>query len=147
MANESMKLTPKQEAFCLGYMETGNASEAYRRSYSASKMKPEVVAVEACKLLASHKVAIRVASLQAAAAKRNEITVDDLIAELEQARGIALAAATPQAGSAVSATMGKAKLLGLGTDNLHLTGELTLNQILASMDGNSSGLPETQNRR
>lgn len=27
-----MALTPKQEAFCLAYIETGNASEAYRRA-------------------------------------------------------------------------------------------------------------------
>ncbi|TIS17849.1 MAG: hypothetical protein E5X10_01890, partial [Mesorhizobium sp.] len=26
------ELTQKQEAFCLAYVETGNASEAYRRS-------------------------------------------------------------------------------------------------------------------
>ena len=35
-----MSLTPKQEAFCLAYMETGNASEAYRRAYDADNMKP-----------------------------------------------------------------------------------------------------------
>ena len=28
------KLTPKQEAFILAYLETGNASEAYRRAYN-----------------------------------------------------------------------------------------------------------------
>ncbi|SQE31532.1 Terminase small subunit [Mannheimia haemolytica] len=27
------ELTPKQEAFCLAYIETGNASEAYRQAY------------------------------------------------------------------------------------------------------------------
>ncbi|WP_311514794.1 LEM-3-like GIY-YIG domain-containing protein [Oligella urethralis] len=31
-APAARKLTPKQEAFCLAYIETGNASEAYRRS-------------------------------------------------------------------------------------------------------------------
>ncbi|MGU9998175.1 terminase small subunit, partial [Bordetella avium] len=38
-----MALTPKQEAFALAYVETGNASEAYRRAYSAERMKPETV--------------------------------------------------------------------------------------------------------
>lgn len=36
-------LTIKQEAFCQAYIETGNASEAYRTAYAADKMKPEAV--------------------------------------------------------------------------------------------------------
>lgn len=31
-------LTIKQEAFCQAYIETGNASEAYRTAYAADKM-------------------------------------------------------------------------------------------------------------
>ena len=31
-------LTEKQEAFCRAFVETGNASEAYRRSYDAKNM-------------------------------------------------------------------------------------------------------------
>ena len=57
MANN---LTPKQEAFCLAYIETGNASEAYRRAYDAEKMKPPVINVKACQLLAEDKIAVRV---------------------------------------------------------------------------------------
>ena len=30
-------LTPKQEKFCQKYIEMGNASEAYRQAYNASK--------------------------------------------------------------------------------------------------------------
>jgi len=30
-------LTPKQEAFALAYVETGNASEAYHRAYPPAK--------------------------------------------------------------------------------------------------------------
>ena len=37
---DKIKLTPKQEAFCYGYIETGNASEAYRKAYITAKMKP-----------------------------------------------------------------------------------------------------------
>ena len=36
-------LTPKQEGFCISYIETGNASEAYRLNYSVEKMKPDTV--------------------------------------------------------------------------------------------------------
>lgn len=117
-----MPLTPKQEAFALAYVETGNASEAYRRAYSAEKMKPASVAVNASKLLADAKVALRVQGLQAKAVERHEITVDDLIRELEEARTAASNQEKPQAAAMVAATLGKAKLLGLLTDKTELTG-------------------------
>jgi phage terminase small subunit len=62
-----MALTPKQESFCLAYLETGNASEAYRRSYSASRMKDKQIWEESSKLLASPKVAQRLVELNASA--------------------------------------------------------------------------------
>ncbi|MDH0520856.1 terminase small subunit [Achromobacter xylosoxidans] len=108
-----MALTPKQEAFALAYLETGNASEAYRRAYNAAKMKPAVVAVKASELLAHGKVSVRVAELQASHAERHKLTVDDLLRELEEARQAALTAESVQSSAAVAATMGKAKLLGL----------------------------------
>ena len=43
--------------------------------------------------------------------------------ELEQARAAALAAPTPQSSAAVSATMGKAKMLGLLVDKAEIKAE------------------------
>jgi len=60
-----MELTLKQEAFCKAYLETGNASEAYRRSYNAGKMTSKTVNETASKLLASPKVATRIDELKA----------------------------------------------------------------------------------
>ena len=111
---DKIKLTPKQEKFCQVYIETGNASEAYRQSYNASRTKPEVVAVKASQMLANGKVAVRIDALRALHQKRHEITVDDLVKELEEARKLAFE--TDKAAAAVSATMGKAKLLGLVVD-------------------------------
>ena len=108
---DKIKLTPKQEAFCYGYIETGNASGAYRAAYNAEKMKPESVAVQAAKMLASPKIALKIDALRAELRQRHEITVDDLVAELEEARKLAFE--TDKAAAAVQATMGKAKLLGL----------------------------------
>lgn len=108
-----MALTPKQEAFALAYVETGNASGAYRCAYNAGKMKPEVIAVKASELLAHGKVSVRVSELQASHAERHKLTVDDLLRELEEARQAALTAETAQSSAAVAATMGKAKLLGM----------------------------------
>lgn len=58
-----MALTPKQENFCLAYLETGNASEAYRRSYDAENMKPETINRNAKDLLDNSKIAARLAEL------------------------------------------------------------------------------------
>lgn len=109
-------LTPKQEAFALAYVETGNASEAYRRSYNAEKMKPETVNRTAKEQLDNPKIAARLAELKAAHVERHEITVDDLIRELEEARSIAMSGERQQPAAMVAASMGKAKLLGLIVD-------------------------------
>ena len=108
---EKIKLTPKQEKFCQVYIETSNASEAYRQSYNASRTKPEVVAVKASQMMANGKVKVRIDALRSLHQKRHEITVDDLVKELEEARKLAFE--TDKAAAAVQATMGKAKLLGL----------------------------------
>lgn len=108
-----MALTVKQEKFCQAYVETGNASEAYRSAYSADKMKHETVNRNAKALLDNNKIATRVGELKGEHRKRHNLTVDDLLLELEEARKAALSAETPQSAAAVGATMGKAKLLGL----------------------------------
>lgn len=68
MTASEERLTAKQENFCLAYLETGNASEAYRRAYSAEKMKPETIHKRASELLADGEVSGRIAELQQAAA-------------------------------------------------------------------------------
>lgn len=106
-----MALTQKQENFCLKYVECGNASEAYRHAYNAEKMKASTVNVKSCELLADGNISVRVAELKQEHAARHRLTVDDLLAELEEARRLALGTDAPA--PAVSATMGKAKLLGM----------------------------------
>ncbi len=121
------KLTPKQEKFCQLYIELGNASEAYRQSYSCSNMKAEAIHVNAAQLLENTKVALRIQELQAEHKQRHNIVVDDLLDELEQARQAALKAMpNPQCSAAVGATMGKAKLLGLDKLVVKLDGEMTI---------------------
>jgi phage terminase small subunit len=117
-------LTPKQEAFARAYVETGNASEAYRRSYNAENCKPNVIWVKASEVLSDGNVAVRVAELQAAASERALVSVLSLTQELEEARALAMQEGQPSA--AVSASMGKAKLHGLLTDNVNLKGSLAV---------------------
>ena len=107
------ELTQKQENFCLAYVETGNASEAYRRAYDAENMKPESINRKAKELMDNGKIAARLAEMHQATAQRHQLTVDDLIKELEEARQIAMGGERPTPAAMVAATMGKAKLLGL----------------------------------
>jgi len=123
------RLTPKQEKFCLKYIETGNASEAYRRSYNAANMKAETVNRNAKAMLDDNKIAARLGELRKPVMDEHRITVDSLLIELERARQAALTATPPQASAAVAATMAKAKLLGF-LDRLKVTGS-TENPIAA----------------
>ena len=115
-----MKLTIKQEKFCNLYIELGNASEAYRQSYNCEKMKPESVNIKAFELLNNGKITLRIEELRSELAERHDITKDTLITELEEARQIAKE--TAKAASMVSATMGKARILGLDKQVIEHTG-------------------------
>lgn len=94
------------------YIETGNASEAYRKSYNCEKMKAESINRLAFDLLQNLKITSRLDELRKKHAERHNITVSDLIKELEETKKVALSAMIPQCSAAISATMGKAKLLG-----------------------------------
>ena len=106
----SKSLTPKQEAFALAYVETGNASEAYRQAYTVNGKSENAVHVEASRLLANPKVSLRVNELQAGHRERHNVTIDSLTKQLEEARALAIGEEHPSA--AVSAIMGTAKLHG-----------------------------------
>lgn len=106
-------LTPKQDNFCRLYIELGNASEAYRRAYDAEDMSDNVVGVKAHELLNNGKIAVKVKQIRDEHMRRHNLTVGDLLAELEEARQAALGAENPQSSAAVAATMGKAKILGM----------------------------------
>ena len=116
------KLTEKQEAFCRAFVETGEKTTAYKMAYRADKMKPAVIAVKSCELASEPHVAARIEELRDAAKERNKITLDTLLAELEENRQAALCAEVPQSSAATAATMGKAKLLGLDKQIIEHTG-------------------------
>lgn len=131
-----MNMTPKQIAFCQAYLETGDASEAWRRSYDASKSNKNSVNRRGHEMLQHSKVIAYLAEERAHIMARHRITVDDLLSELEEARTAALGADTVQSSAAVSATMSKAKLLGMDKQIIDhqssdgsMSGHLTFNII------------------
>lgn len=117
-------VTEQQEAFCRAFVETGNASEAYRQSYKANRKSANSVAVDASRMLDKPNVNLRIAQLREGHTKRHNVTVDSLVAELEEIKNVALSAETPQSSAAVAAVLGKAKLMGLDKQLVQLSGGL-----------------------
>ena len=69
------KLTPKQRKFAEEYVNTGNASEAYRRAYDVGPdTKLETIATKASHLLAEYNISTRVKELQKKEAESFQIT-------------------------------------------------------------------------
>lgn len=113
------KLTIKQENFCLAYLETGSASEAYRRSYNAEKMKPETVNRKAKELMDNGKIAARLNELRHPAIEAAKVTLKshldrlDSLGRLAEERG--------QFSAAINAEISRGKAAGLYTEKLDHT--------------------------
>lgn len=114
-----MALTAKQELFVSAYcsngfnatkaaIESGYSKESAGAIASENLQKPDIIdAIDRYKL---------------SIVKRHGITVDGLLAELEEARTVALTCETPQTSAAIAATMGKAKLTGLDKQVVEMSG-------------------------
>lgn len=102
-----MALSGKQARFVAEYLKDQNATQAaIRAGYSKGTAKQQ-----GSRLLTNADVKRAVNSGQKRVARKAEITVESLAAELEQARK--LAQKEGQASAMVAATMGKGKLAGL----------------------------------
>lgn len=77
-------LTIKRERFAVEYVRTGNASEAYRLSFSATKMNEKTVWECASRLVADRKVAARIKELQENIAEKAEMSVADWLKEVRR---------------------------------------------------------------
>ncbi len=74
-----MELTIKQEVFVQHYFLTGNASEAYRKAYNCSRMKPETINRNAKAMLDNNKIATRIAEVKRETYERNKVTIDEVL--------------------------------------------------------------------
>lgn len=119
--------TCKQEAFAKFYVETGNASEAYRRAYNAGTASQPIIATRAYEVLNNRKVAVMVQQLKDASAKRHAITVDTItemmIEDRLQAKDLG------QTAAAISANMGLAKIHGLIIEKRETTLKVTAEEM------------------
>lgn len=107
------ELTPKQEAFIAAYLETNNASEAYRRAYDCSRMKPESVWRKAVEVLENVNVSARIAAVRKEARQSVKITLKDHLETLQDLRDKARDAG--QFSAAVKAEESRGKASGIYT--------------------------------
>jgi hypothetical protein len=126
----------KHEQFCQVWLETGNKSEAYRKSHPNSlKWKDDTVHNKASALSRQAQVLARYEQLQDDAVKAHGITIESLLVELETARQAALTSDTPQSSAAITATMSKAKLVGLDKFQVEVSGDIKVRKTLDDFYG------------
>lgn len=114
-----MKLTAKQEAFCIAYLKTGNASEAYRQAYSTKNMSGPVINNKASALLAKGEIRVRLEELRKPAVEAAQMTLESHLADLRMLRDKALEA--EQYSAAITAETNRGKAAGLYTDKVDHT--------------------------
>ena len=113
-----------QEKFCQAYVETSNASEAYRRAYDTENMKPATVKKRASEMLAKGVIAGTISDLQEVHRRGHWMTVDSLTDMYYDAFNLAKRTAQPSA--MISAVTGLAKLHGLITDRVKHEGGIAV---------------------
>lgn len=116
-----MSLTVKQEAFVKAFMETGNASQAYRTAYNAENMKDSAIHVSASQLLRNPKVALRLEQARENAQKRHDISIGKLTDMLVETYNLAMKESVEAPAAAVSAVLAIGKLHGLIVDKKEVT--------------------------
>jgi phage terminase small subunit len=105
--------TEKENNYCMMIVQGASGVESYTACYNSENMTYASIRAKVSELNRSPRVIAKIEALKREVAQMHNITVDKLLAELEEARNIALTAAKPQSAAAVAATMGKAKLAGL----------------------------------
>lgn len=117
-------LTQKQENFCLAYIETGNASEAYRRAYNAKGMKPETVNNKAYALLKKGGIGARLEELRSPVIKNAQVTLEQHLKDLEELRE--LAKEDGKYGPAIQAEIARGKASGLYVEHAKIDGDIKI---------------------
>ena len=111
-------LTSKQEKFCINVVKGMTYSDAYRDVYDIENYKDESLYVKASELMKNPKIKSKIEELrkpvQDKIKKQIEFTIDNAINELDEAR--LLAKDKFKTADMISATMGKAKILGIIVD-------------------------------
>jgi hypothetical protein len=104
---------PRHEKFARLWHQSGNSSRSYKIAFGHSEPQ-KWHTVEGCRLLAKPSIERRIAELKRETIKRADVTVDRILAELEEGRLLASEQHKPAA--MIAATVSKARLCGLLVD-------------------------------
>lgn len=115
-----MSLTQKQEAFCIAYLETSNASESYRRAYECEKMSATSINRAAKDVIDNPKITARLAEMRAPVVEAAQMTV---AGHLERLRQLSEKAESEgKYAAAVTAEMARGKVSGFYVEKLEHSG-------------------------
>lgn len=78
-----MKLTIKQEKFCNLYLETGNATDAYRQAYDCGNMKYDTIKRKAVELLKNGTITATIEEKRISMNEESDIRKQDILEELK----------------------------------------------------------------
>jgi hypothetical protein len=106
------------------YLETGNATEAYRQAYKPINIEGNANCVKAQHVLVNPKIIARIAELKAPAIAAAQITYEGHVAKLQQLRELAEASGNYPA--AIRAEELRGKVAGLYVDRVetHVTADI-----------------------
>ena len=126
-----MQLTQRQEDFCNSYIETGSATEAYKRTYTANRMKPSTINRNAKEFIDHPGITARLTELRAPVVEKARLTLENHLRTLAELRDRAVA--NGSFGAAVQAEIARGKASGLYVEKLQVTPVLTPASILAEV--------------
>ena len=115
-----MALTQKQEGFCLDYIETGNASEAYRRNYNCENTSEISINRLAKALMDNVKIASRIEQLRKPVREKAQITLETHLNDLKRLRD--LAEGEGKYSAAVTAEVSRGRASGLYIEKVESIG-------------------------
>lgn len=125
-----MALTAKQEAFCLAYVESGNATEAYRSAGYSPGSSDKTTNEAASRLLKNSKVSARIAAIRAPAADAARMTLEGHLKRLQHLSQIA--ERRGQMNAAITAEIARGKASGVHVEKTEST--VTTKELPASVD-------------
>lgn len=121
----------KYELFVQKWHELDNKTAAYKIAFPASKnWKDATVNNKASALSKVGEILARYKELQEMAGVRHGVTIDSLMAELNEIKEVALSLETPQCSAAVSSVMSKAKLVGFDVVKIEHSGSIATGKTL-----------------
>ena len=115
-------LTIKQQKFIEVFLETNNATEAYRRAYHPVSVNENTLNRKAFDILHSDKVSARIREVEDKATQAMVYGLQEHLAELEEIRSLGIRKGSRNLGAAAKCVELKGKVKKLYTEQIELTG-------------------------